>query len=117
MIFEDKKNWLKADVIKNGETITILDKGEWVTSAKFTNAKTGEPKKDFVCKVDYNGQTFDLTINTTRLNVLKAAYGKDSEQWVGKKCAVDQANVMVGTSMKKTIVLKPIGGKSADYEA
>lgn len=116
MIFEDKKNWLKADVIKIGENITILNKGEWVTSTKFTN-KNGEPKKDFVCKVDYNGQTFDLTINTTRQNVLKAAYGKDSEQWVGKKCTIEPANVMVGTNMKKTIVLTPIGGKSADYEA
>lgn len=109
MIFEDSRKWLKADSIKIGESITILDKGDWVISGKFTN-ENGEPKKDFVCKVMYQGIPHDLTINKTRRIALITAYGKDSEGWVGKVCNMEPVNQMIGNKIGKTIVLYPVGG-------
>ncbi len=120
MIFEEARNWLKADIIKAGETITILDEGAWVTSAKFTK-DSGEPKKDYVCKVTYGDKQYDLTINKTRRDTLIAAYGKDSKGWINKSCKVEAVNCMVGNKMLKTIVLFPIDGAkkeaSLGYEA
>lgn len=115
MIFDDR-NWLKAQDIKDGDILKILDKGDFVTSAKFTKAN-GEPKKDFVCKVEYNGNKYDLTINKSRRDDLISAFGKDSEGWVNKTCKVKQEDCKVGSKMLKTIKLFPIGGNNVQYEA
>lgn len=118
MIFETSRKYLKADEVKPGDIITIMDEGEWVTSAKFTNPKTGEPKKDFMVKIDISGKEADMTINSTKRKALIKAFGKDSKDWVGKKCNCEVANVMVGENMKKTVVLLPITSASpATYEA
>ncbi len=47
MKLEKKRTWLKSENVKNGDSLTILNEGEIVTSSKFTYAN-GEPKKDFV---------------------------------------------------------------------
>lgn len=118
MIFETSKKWLKADEVKVGDIITIMDEGEFVTSSKFTNPKTGEPKKDFMVKIDISGREADMTINSTKRKALVKAFGKDSKDWVGKKCATEVANVMVGEAMRKTVILIPITGKvETTYEA
>ena len=118
MIFETSRKYLKADEVKPGDIITIMDEGEWVTSAKFTNPKTGEPKKDFMVKIDISGREADMTVNSTKRKALIKAFGKDSKDWVNKKCNCEVANIMVGDSMKKTVVLIPITGKAdVGYEA
>ena len=114
MIF-DNRTWLKASDIKDGTSLIILDEGDWVTSGTFTKTN-GEPKKDFVCKVDYEGKQCDLTINKTRKDVLIAAYGKDSAQWVKKVCKVKSEDINVGGKKLKTIVLLPVDGAKSNLQ-
>lgn len=117
MIFETSRKWLKTEYVKVGDSIKILDEGEFVTSSKFTN-KDGTPKKDYVCKVEHNEKEADMTINSTKKKTLIKAFGKDTKDWVGKVCTVEISNVMVGENMRKTIILIPITSKTElAYEA
>lgn len=117
MKLQTKRMWLKSDNVKPGDTITILNEGEIVTSAKFTYPD-GQPKKDFVLKVTHNGAEADFTVNATNKKVLIAAYGDETTDWIGKVCKLDIANVMIGGNTKKSIIIQPAGDvKNVAYEA
>lgn len=116
MKIEKKRTWLKADNIKSGDTITILNEGEIVTSGRFTYAN-GEPKKDLVLLVKHNDAEFDMTINATNKKVLLGAFGDETKNWVGKVCKADVVMVMIGGSTKKSIMLQAGEAKNVGYEA
>ncbi len=117
MKLQAKRNWLKSDNVKPGDTITILNEGEIVTSAKFTYPD-GTPRKDFIIKVTHNGAEADMNINATNKKTLIAAYGDETTAWIGKVCKLDVANVMIGGNTKKSIILQAAGDvKNVNYEA
>ena len=117
MKLQAKRNWLKTENVKSGDTITITTEGEIVTSGRFTYPD-GTPKKDLVIKITHNGAEADMTINATNKKILMAAYGDDTANWVGKVCKLDIANVMIGGNVKKSIVLQAAGDtKNTQYEA
>lgn len=117
MKLEKKRTWLKSENVKPGDTMTILNEGEIVTSSKFTWAN-GEPKKDLVLLVNHNGAEADFTVNATNKKALIAAFGEETTDWIGKTCKMDIANVMIGGNVKKSIVIQAVGEqKNTQYEA
>ena len=98
--------FLKSDMVKPGDIIKILNAGEWIESVKFTY-EDGKPKKDFIIKVLYNDKEYSMRINATNRKALIAAYGAETDAWVGSGAKIDVANVMVSGVMKKTILLIP----------
>lgn len=110
------RTYLKTEDIKQGDTITILDGGEFVASAKYTY-NDGTPRKDLLFKIKHNDKELSMRLNATNKKTLVAAFGDDTDAWVGKIVKLDVANVMVSGKMMKTIIMQPVGGKSADYEA
>lgn len=110
------RTYLKTEDIKQGDQITILDGGEFVASAKYTY-QDGTPRKDLLFKVKHNDHDVSMRLNATNKKVLVAAFGEETESWIGKMVKLDTANVMVSGKMMKTIIMLPVGGKSSDYEA
>ncbi len=110
------KNWLKSDNVKQGDIITILDEGQWVTSAKYTYSD-GTPRKDFVFKVKHNDQDLDMRLNATNKKIMVSSFGDETKEWVGKTAKLTTADIMVSGKMMKTLILAPIGGKDVQYEA
>lgn len=117
MKLEKKRTWLKSENVKNGDTLTILNEGEIVTSSKFTYAN-GEPKKDFVLLVSHNGAEADFTVNATNKKTLIASFGDETKNWMGKVVKVGVANVMIGGATKKSIMVEgSVDTKNTSYEA
>ena len=117
MKIEKKRTWLKSDNVKSGDSMTIKNEGEIVTSSKFTWAN-GEPKKDLVLLVEHNGAPADFTVNSTNKKTLIAAFGDETTAWVGKTVKLDVASVMIGGNVKKSIVIQAGEAKAnAGYEA
>lgn len=117
MIFEEKRKWIKAENVKNGDILTIVSDVEIVTSGKYTY-KDGTPKKDIVCKVKVNDVEYDMTVNATKKKMLIKNIGKDSSLWVGKSFKCEVVKVMVGDDFKDSILLSPItSNQNSTYEA
>ncbi len=117
MKLQVKKNWLKSENVKSGDTLTFLNGGEIVTSGKYTYTD-GTPKKDLVFKVTHNGAEADFTMNATNKKTLIASFGDETDSWIGKSVKVDVANVMVSGAMKKSIVIQGAVDKTnVSYEA
>lgn len=110
------KNYLKSEEVKAGDIITFLDEGSIVASAKYTY-ENGEPKKDFLLKVKHNDVEKDMRLNATNKKVLIKAFGDETTEWIGKTAKLATADIMVSGKLMKTIVMSPVGGKTAEYEA
>ena len=106
MKLNDGKTYLKSDMVKVGDTVKFLNGGEWIESAKF-KYDDGTPRKDFIIQVKYNGAEYALRVNATNRKALVAAYGDETEQWIGFGAKVDVVNVMVSGKMQKSIMLTP----------
>lgn len=117
MKLQAKRNWLKSENVKSGDTLTFLNGGEIVTSGKFTYGD-GTPKKDLVFKATHNNVEVDFTMNATNKKVLIASFGDETEAWIGKSVKLDVANVMIGGVTKKSIIVQgTVDTKNTSYEA
>ncbi len=102
----DSKNYLKSDSVKDGDTVKFLNAGEWVESRTY-KYEDGNPKKDFILQVKYNGAEYALRVNSTNRKALTAAYGDETEAWIGFGAKISVVNVMVSGKMMKSIFLTP----------
>ena len=106
MKLNDGKNYLKSDMIKPGDTLTFLNAGEWIESRTY-KYEDGNPKKDFIMLVKYQDKEYSLRVNSTNRKALVAAYGDETEKWIGSGAKIDVVNVMVSGKMAKSIFLTP----------
>ncbi len=117
MKLQAKRSWLKSDNVKSGDNLTFLNGGEIVVSGKFTYAD-GTPRKDLVFKATHNGAEVDFNMNATNKKTLIAAFGDETDQWIGKTVKLDVANVMIGGQTKKSIIVQGAVDKvNTTYEA
>lgn len=101
-------NYLKVDDVKEGDLITFKDEGTWVESTKYTYPD-GNPKQDFVMKIDYKGQEYDIRINKFSRDELIPAYTKDTKNWIGKHAKI---SIEIYRSLNtKGMILSPIQEK------
>ena len=110
MILNEGGKYLKTAEVISGDTITFKTEGEWVENTKYTYPD-GNPKNDFIVKVDYKGQELSMRINQTNRNVMIAEFGRDTANWVDKTMTLTKVKALVGGKMMDILVLEPIVGE------
>lgn len=104
MILEGKRNYLKADEVKTGDTLIINSEGEWIESKRFTYPD-GTPKQQFIIKVNCDNVDRDMSLNATNRQNLINAFGKDTSKWVGQAVVVEIVKMSVSGQLKNVIIL------------
>ena len=114
MKLSDGKKYLKKDNVKEGDVVTFKSDGEWVESGKFKN-QDGSPKKQFLIKIEWNGQGYDMALNGMNRKTMISAFSDETSEWIGKQAKIEFVKVMVSGEMKEIILLAPIvaGGVAA----
>jgi len=112
MKIEFTGKFLKADEVKKGATITIIDPGKEQES-RFTYAD-GSPKTDYIFTVKYGEEEKSLRMNMTSLRAMSEAFGRETLDWVGKKAKLFVMPTPNGEH--KMIVLDPVTDGWAEEE-
>lgn len=100
-------DFLKADDLKGGEVITILDEGT-KAEIQVTEGKTRQVT-NFI--VDVEGKEKTYTPNIFALRKLVEAWGDETKKWVNQQFEVEIVNILVAGQKRKTIEPIPITGK------
>ena len=115
------KSWVKSADLNSGDVLVIQTGGEWVESQTFKHPD-GNPVKQFVLTVAFGGEDKDMSLNKLSRTNLCAAWGNETDTWIGGCAKVDKVKVMVGGEMKDSVVLSPMdktegkGGKAPEIE-
>jgi hypothetical protein len=117
--------FLSAKTCQTGDVLTFKNAGEYRDS-KFMNPEkkmdgsphpmAGKPKKELVFDVDVNGEQMVFTCNATNQAILKEAFGRNTDDWVGKKCGITIVKVNVGGSLKDSVMLTPTKAKKVEAD-
>jgi hypothetical protein len=97
-------NFLKTAEANNGDIITFKDEGEWVENTKYTYPD-GNPKVDFVIKVEINGDDKSMRLNKTNREIVISAYGKDTKKWIGKTAKITKEKMLIAGKKQDCIML------------
>jgi hypothetical protein len=102
--------WAKAADLTEGTRAKIIDECTRVES-QFKDEKTGEAKKQDVCKVRFKGKPEALNVNLNRATIrgLVDAFGSDSKEWIGKVLAVHTEKTTVAGRRVTALYLFPEG--------
>jgi len=106
MLLQPKRNFLKVDLVKDGDTLEFLNEGEWVDS-KWTY-DDGTPKQQFIMSIKHKGIEYDFTVNVTSRNQLMEAFGRETGEWIGKKAIIELVKQNIGGELKNVIYLTPM---------
>jgi len=104
VLLREGGKWIRSADVTTGETITIKDWGEWRESTQF-KYKDGNPKMDFVIMVSHSGEEKQMRLNATNRDVLKKAYGKDTNKWLGKSATIEKMKALIGGKQMDVIIL------------
>lgn len=99
--------FLKANELQGVETVTITSEADWCDS-NFTRPD-GTKQQQYVCEIERGGEKQRLKLTVASCQAIAPVYGRDSKSWIGKQIRLEAVNVMVGSSMKKSIYATPIG--------
>jgi len=108
-------NFIKGEDVKHGDSVKFLDEGEWSENQKY-KYPDGNPRWDFICKVDHNGDEKKMRINATNKKALIAAWGDETKDWIGKTAKMTLETALVAGERRKMILLEPDGAKPTKEE-
>lgn len=94
-------DYLKPDHVTDGDTVTFANAGE-IKSKSFKEGD--EPRKVLEIGVTFKGEKKTYSPNATSIKNLSAAWGTDTEKWVGKTAAL---YVVPSQGGKDMILAKP----------
>jgi hypothetical protein len=95
-------DYLKATDVKQGDLLKILDEGE-LKESQFKDDE-GNPKMQYVFKVEVNGDNKLLTINKTSLKNLANKWSSETTLWIGQSAVI---NIGMTPNGKKMLILTP----------
>ena len=108
--------FLSPKNVKNGDVLTFKNAGDYQES-KFVqpekkadgspNPKAGQPKMSLVFDVEVGKDPMIFTCNNTNQAICKDAWGRNTDDWVGKKATIAVIKVNVGGQLKDSIMLTP----------
>jgi hypothetical protein len=101
-------NFLKGSDVKPGDVIKILDEGAWVENKKYTYPD-GNPRWDFICKVQHGTEEKQFRVNATNKKILIAVWGDETSAWVGKTVKLTVETALVAGERRKMILVEPEG--------
>lgn len=106
---DDLVRFLKADMVKNGDLIHFCDAGQ-ISDKEFK--QEGVTKKNKVLEMEVMiGDAMKKIVyspNKITIDLLKAAWGKDTQTWVGETGIVSIVEQIVFDKLKPIIVVKPL---------
>lgn len=108
---DDLIRFLKVDMVRTGDLIHFCDAGN--ISAKDFNQKDGSTKKN-VPTLEMEvmiGETMKKIIyspNKTTVDLLRAAWGKDTQSWVGETGQVQIVEQISFGKLTSILVVKPL---------
>lgn len=109
----DLNTFLKADMCETGDTIKFLDAGRIYQKDFVQTDGSKEPKITFEVNVLLNGEKRKIySPNTSSINLLKEAWGPNSDDWVGRRAEISIIEQLSFGKLKKIIIAKPVGGSS-----
>ena len=107
--------WKTSADFKKGDKITFVTGGEWV-ERDFSEGRDGSDMKHvFSAQGKLNdGETKELTINSTSGSSLGESWGEEGPAWVGKIANVSFVKMPVFGKMKDVLMLVPTDEKAAE---
>jgi len=100
----EHEEFLSADMVENGDLLTIVNEGKFLTADE-----TPFKRAAFQIEVKLpNGSEKTWTMNKTTRKRLAAAYGDDSLEWVSKKVRVELLKQNVRGELKIVIYGHPV---------
>ena len=93
--------YIKAEMVQDGDKITFVDAGK-VTEKTFTEEQG--PRKVLEIGVTFKGESKTYSPNGASQKNLKAAWGPDTENWIGKTAVLYVVPTNLG---KDSILAKP----------
>ena len=105
----DLKNNLKNEDLQQGDIVTFVNAGE-IKSVDFSKAQDGSAVKTVLQMLVEipDGKNKIYTPNATTRNRLKEIWGKDTEDWVGKKAKVTFIKQLAFGKTIDVLVLEPV---------
>ncbi len=97
--------YLSAKKAKDGVVIRIKDEGRIIDNNKY-KYEDGNPKKDFVFEVEYEGAKKLLRMNKASRTSCVEAWGNDTSKWLEQLATIHIFPTPNGG--EKMIVLKPM---------
>lgn len=94
--------YLKLEHVKDGDKITFIDPGA-IVEKTFKKDGKDETKLALEITVSWRGENKTYSPNGTTAKLLSAAWGPDSEGWVGKSAIV----TILPINGKDAIIAKP----------
>lgn len=106
--FSVSGDWVKAAELKSGTRAGILNETKRVPS-QFKDEK-GNVKEQDIAKVKFEGVgERNVALNRATINALVAAFGRDSNDWIGKVLTVQTEKMLVGGKRVTALFLVPEG--------
>jgi hypothetical protein len=93
-------NWINADFLNGG----LIIEATIVSAGPHTFEQSGDVA--LTIRLDYEGK--GLVLNQTRLKAMIAAFGPNTDNWVGKQIRLSQGDTVYGGQPDKCVVLEPI---------
>lgn len=95
--------YLKAENVRDGDTITFLDAGV-IVDKTFKKEGKDDVKKALEITVKFKGDSKTYTPNGKTVKLLSAAWGTDTDGWVNKTAIL---TVLPSDSGRDMIIAKP----------
>jgi hypothetical protein len=95
--------YLKAENVKDGDTITFVDAGV-ITEKTFKENGEEKTKNALEITVKFRGENKTYTPNGTTVKLLSKGWGSATEKWVGKTAVL---TVVPANNGKDMILAKP----------
>ena len=108
----DLSEYLKREDLKQGDILTFVDEGN-INKVDFSKAKDGSDMKvvfQITVKLPDNKEKV-ATINKTSQGILKAKYGVNTADWVGKTAEVNFVEQLSFGKLIQVLILKPVEAK------
>jgi len=108
-------NFVRTAEVSSGETIVFKDEGSWVENTLY-KYPDGNPKMDFIVKVELNGEERSMRLNKTNRDIIIAAYGNETKDWIGKTATITKEKMLVAGKRVDAIILEIEGSSVEEIE-
>jgi len=108
MVMLGSGNYVKTAEVKDGDIITFKNEGVWIENTMY-KYPDGNPKVDFVVKVEINGEEKSKRLNKKNRETVIEAYGNDTSKWIGKTAKITKEKMLVAGKKHDCILLEITG--------
>jgi hypothetical protein len=99
-------NYLKTSDVVEGDKVEFIGSGEWIESKRYTYPD-GNPRNDFYIKVKIADSEKNMRMNATNREAMIQAFGKDTDNWVGKSATLHKIKAMVAGKLQDCLTIEP----------